>query len=386
VTSDKSNLRVLVIGAGIAGATLAALLKQRGQEPVVIEREGANAAAGYMLGLMPLGGRVLHGLGLHERYLQESRPMRFYEIYGTNGRRLKRYPMMPIVERFGDIQGIERGELLNMLRARVGANRIRYCTSAERITQDAGGVEVSFSDGTRERFDVAVIADGFHSHTRGLVFPKRDYAPFRTGWGGWVLWSDAPSVLGDVYREIWNPGWGMGLYPVQTRTGIFLAGPDTELKRTTADVWAGRLRERMGSRGGPFADALDHIVPESDPFYWVLDDGRAKNWTNGRVVLLGDAAAAFLPTAGVGASAAMDSAAALADELSRTDAGHVSHALALHEKRQRHRVEAAQQNSRDLARMMFLKSPLLVQMRNVAMHFYTFKMLLKSIEKVMDSA
>ena len=53
-----------------------------------------------------------------------------------------------------------------------------------------------------------------------------------------------------------------------------------------------------------------------------MTDFRAKVWSRGRTVLLGDAAAAFLPTADVGASAAMDAAAPLSDELSRASNDH----------------------------------------------------------------
>jgi 2-polyprenyl-6-methoxyphenol hydroxylase-like FAD-dependent oxidoreductase len=58
----------------------------------------------------------------------------------------------------------------------------------------------------------------------------------------------------------------------------------------------------------------------ADMFYWRLDDCRAPSWRAGRVALLGDSACGFLPTAGIGASMAMESAAVLADELDRTDA------------------------------------------------------------------
>lgn len=58
---------------------------------------------------------------------------------------------------------------------------------------------------------------------------------------------------------------------------------------------------------------------------------KAPRWHGGRVVLVGDTAAAVLPTAGLGASLAMESAAVLSDELSRADAGHVPVALRLYE-------------------------------------------------------
>ena len=62
-------------------------------------------------------------------------------------------------------------------------------------------------------------------------------------------------------------------------------------------------------------------------FLWRMSDVRARSWVQGRVALVGDAVAAFLPTAGVGASMALESAAVLADELSHTDAVHLPNAL-----------------------------------------------------------
>ena len=120
------------------------------------------------------------------------------------------------------------------------------------------------------------------------------------------------------------------------------------------------------------------------PFFWKLVDIRADDWVAGRVVLIGDAADAFLPTAGIGASMAMLSAAALADELSRTDAAHLPAALRLYQRRQQPKVVAAQQNSRTLAHLMMLKSPIIAWGREMLMHFYGPDRALKDIIKVME--
>ncbi len=104
----------------------------------------------------------------------------------------------------------------------------------------------------------------------------------------------------------------------------------------------------------------------------------------GRVVLLGDAAAAFLPTAGIGASMAMESAAVLADELSRTDTHFVEHALSLYVKRRRDRLERIQDDSRRLARTMFVKSPSIAHIRDLATKFYSLEGLAGSIAKAFD--
>jgi 2-polyprenyl-6-methoxyphenol hydroxylase-like FAD-dependent oxidoreductase len=119
-------------------------------------------------------------------------------------------------------------------------------------------------------------------------------------------------------------------------------------------------------------------------FFWRLADVRAADWQKGRVVLLGDAAAGFLPTAGIGASMAMESAAVLADELSRVDAGLVEHALSLYVKRRRQRVEAIQDESRRLARLMFVESAPLSAIRNYVSKFMSLETAMGSITKAFD--
>lgn len=89
------RLRLLIVGAGIAGATLGALLRQRGEAPAMIERQPQQEDGGYMLGLLPLGGRVLNGLGLAEAYEQNSIGMNTYQIYGRDGKLIHTYPLAP---------------------------------------------------------------------------------------------------------------------------------------------------------------------------------------------------------------------------------------------------------------------------------------------------
>lgn len=123
-----------------------------------------------------------------------------------------------------------------------------------------------------------------------------------------------------------------------------------------------------------------------DSFYWELHDCRTDNWHKGNVVLLGDSACGFLPTAGVGASMAMDSASALVDELSRTDKGHIEYGINLYIKRQRKRVESAQEDSRKLGQLMFVKSKLISEIRDYVIRFYSIKQLVKNLSKTIEGS
>jgi 2-polyprenyl-6-methoxyphenol hydroxylase-like FAD-dependent oxidoreductase len=114
-----------------------------------------------------------------------------------------------------------------------------------------------------------------------------------------------------------------------------------------------------------------------------MEDCRATQWFSKRVVLLGDSSTAFLPTAGIGASMAMNSASVLADELSRTDVEYLALALEKYVIRQKERVEMAQKNSRFLAKLMFQNSLSTSVVRNYLVKMYSLQGLLKGIGKIM---
>ena len=89
----------------------------------------------------------------------------------------------------------------------------------------------------------------------------------------------------------------------------------------------------------------------------------------GRVALVGDAAAGFLPTAGIGAAMAMESAWVLGGLLADATPDRVPDLLGRYEESQRPRVEAAQANSHQLARLMFLRGRVLSGLRNTVARF-----------------
>lgn len=379
-TLSSARLRVLCVGAGIAGATLAALLRQRGEPIALIDRADPVDDGGYMLGLMPLGGRVLNGLGLSEQYRAQSLPMHSYELLDRHGRHGRRYPLSQVVDRFGDWRGVERGNLLTMLRRSAGP--IRYRSTVTELIDNGCGVTATFRDGSCADLDLVVASDGIHSATRRLLLRPDEVQEFDTGWGGFVLWSTLDECDATTYTEMWSAGWGVGLYPVPGRVGIFLAGRSEALAGREAHEYADEIANRIPH--GPLRATIAARDRAAEGFLWKMEDRRSTVWSRGNTVLLGDAATAFLPTAGVGASAAMDSAAALADELARADNRRMDYALDLYERRQRGRVELAQRNSRNLARYMFVNSGPAAFARDQFARFYSIDRLLSGIAKVMN--
>ncbi|MGD2071139.1 MAG: NAD(P)/FAD-dependent oxidoreductase [Gemmatimonadota bacterium] len=385
-SSTPGPLRVLIVGGGVAGLTLAALLRRQGREPTVVERaDEEGEEGGYMLGLYYLGSRILHGLGVFPDFVDRSVPMRRYEVRNGRGSLVHGYDLDEMTRRVGPVRGISRTALIRLLREALGGLGVRNGTEVVSLGDAGDVVHAVFSDGTEQDYDLVVGADGLHSSVREMILDGDEYAYWETGWGGWVCWADPALAPSDTYIECWGTGRFVGLYPARDRLGVFLGGPTEKLKdRGPADLLRQVVSELDTDVAGPVEAVLDHLEPSPDAFFWDLHDCRTKSWRKGRIGLLGDAATGFLPTAGIGASMAMESAAALADELSRVGPTWVERALDLFEDRHRERVESAQQSSRDMGRMMFVESTPLAWGRDQLVKHYSLERLIESIATMMD--
>ena len=259
--------------------------------------------------------------------------MNRYAICSGNGKLIREYSLEPVTRRYGPIQGIARGTLIDLLRQGAGDTPIRFGTTVTALSYSNDEVAVTFSDGSSAGFDLVVAADGLHSDTRKLLLDKRDYAYKATGWGGWVFWADPGLVPQDRYREYWGVGYFFGLYPTEDQLGGFVGGPVKSLKPLGFASFTQQVGKHIAfdKSVAPILRAALPNKGSDEPFFWKFEDCRIRRWHKNRVVFLGDAAVGFLPTAGIGTSVAMESAAALNDELSRTDAAHVEQALALYE-------------------------------------------------------
>lgn len=379
-------MRVLIVGAGIAGLTLAALLKQRGLTPTLIEKAESLGEVGYMLGLYPIGANVLRELNCYDKYLESSTPGKLYEAYTDNAQLLKQFSFEPMIEKYGSYQLITRYKLLEIIQQACAGLDIQFSTQVTALQQHENEVDVVFNDQRKATFDLVVGADGLHSLIRSLILTRDEYHYFNTGWGGWVWWCNENSLPESTIQEFWGRGTFLGAYPVKGKVGLVAAvnapSADEALQgRSRKAFIEDKFAKLLPQRPGFFSD-----LPADDQpvFFWSLNDQRTTTWHKGRVVLLGDSAAAFLPTAGIGASMALESAAVLDDILSRTGTAFIPHALGLFEKRRKARVERAQNDSRRLAKMMFVSSSAGAWFRNSVTKMMSAESLMKSIVKGFD--
>lgn len=373
-------MKIIISGAGIGGLALAALLRQRGGEVELFERAPDFDHSGYMLGLYPVGARVLHGLGLMEEFLAVSAPFNTYTVCNGHGEEIHTYRLDTMMAQFGHNGCLMRGELLRLLRSRCAEVPLHFDIAVTDFEEAGDQVAVTLSDGSTRTCDLLIGADGIHSAVRRKMFgvhPDHD-----TGWGCWVWIARGTQRPETVTKEYWGAGRFLGVYPIKGAVGVVAAGLSKDIGPETSGRDGRKVKEHFAPMGEGIADVMAELPDDlANVFWWNLADYRSPSWAKGRVALLGDSACAFLPTAGVGASMALESAAVMNDELSRTDARFLPGALARYETRRRKRAEGFQDDSRRLASMMNVTSAPMAWGRDQLMKFYTLEMLAQTIAK-----
>jgi salicylate hydroxylase len=377
----QDEKKILVVGAGIAGVTVAQLLRGASQHPVLIERSGATADAGYMLGLLPLVDPVIEALGVRDEYLSDSVGFDRYRLRAHTGRKLRTDDFRSVLDRHGSYRGMRRRELLQVIAAHSAA--VSYETTVRDLQQGDRTVSATFSsagDSQQAEFDLVILADGLGSDTRRLVLTPAEVETVDTGWSAWVAWA-APDAERDLGEELWGAGFLVGSYPVSGALGVIAGGPTSELADRRGFLRS--IRRQLTEKGTRLERVLAAIEADDDAYCWPMIDCRSKRWAIDRVGLLGDAAAGFLPTAGVGAAMAMESAGVLASVILAADPAGLPAALLAYEVHQRPRVELAQNTSRRLASLTFRRSRLLAVLRDLVAARVSVGTALRPIRKLL---
>jgi salicylate hydroxylase len=227
----SDELRILVIGAGMAGLTATQLLRRDDRHPVLIERSADDAHPGYMLALMPMADAALNDLGVRESYRAASVPLGRYGLRSHTGRMMRVDPMETILARYGDYRGIARGALIDVLTG--DGCDVAFGSTVTALTEhaDAAQVTVTTAGAARQfEFDLVIIADGIGSTTRDLVLRGRRVDVLDTKWGGWVVWAPAAQTQ----TPTWAKSFGA---PAFSSERIRCSGRSACSSAATARIW-----------------------------------------------------------------------------------------------------------------------------------------------------
>ncbi|MCP9210365.1 FAD-dependent oxidoreductase [Streptomyces sp. NEAU-Y11] len=300
--------RVAIIGAGPAGMAAALSVHQAGHQVTLFERNSQARPAGNILNLWPAPIKALGLLGVDIDDLGAPCESIFRNL---KGRQRVRVPLPEHVIRDygGGFIGLLRPDLYERLAAALPEGVLHTECRVERIEQDTRSARLHLADGTVHEADVVIGADGINSLTRRAIWGETPIRPHNLQLYGGYTFEEPPTAtrglcvlthsrtVQGAWTSIRSKGrdgfqwWVLHAHPVDTPVPTDLHAAATRL-------------------AVPFPDPLPSLIAATDPQHvqsWPIRDRKPlRQWSQGRITVIGDAAHPTSPYAAYGAGMATE--------------------------------------------------------------------------------
>lgn len=325
------RLKVIIAGAGIAGPCLAYwLAKTRLDISItIVERSPSPRVTGQAIDIRGPAIEIIKQMKLEEAVRARHTTEEGTRFVNSSG---KHFAQFSAGDSFTAEYEILRADLSQLfLDATEGLANVQYIygDSVKSLEQTDEGINVTFTGGSKGTFDLLVAADGSTSKTRSLILGEQVLKNSYNFLGQYIAWFSIPSRPTDTKLWHWYSaakGLGIMIRPHRNNSsmGAYLCitmpargqrdeAVENAMGKGTYDTKR-LLHEYFENAGWEAKRVLEGMDHAEDFYMSRAAQVKLSKWTNGRALVIGDAAFA---TFGIGTSLAIESAYLLAGELSK---------------------------------------------------------------------
>ncbi|GLQ34816.1 monooxygenase [Amylibacter marinus] len=349
-----TQMRIGIIGAGIAGLTSAIALTRRGADVEIFEQAEDFAEVGAGIQISANALRVLTDLGIDLKDAIPCGTPQAVNLRGARGMLLSRTPLNTQPDH--PYYQVHRADFIALLAEQARAAGVTLNMGQPALADGgAGSIRIN---GVAHDFDLVVAADGVRSPTRMAFLDGIE--PAFTGQVAWRALVPMPQGA-EVWRDT-NVYMGLGrhvvFYGLRDQTLLNIVAVERR-KSWTAEGWdipdsGANMRAHFLGFSADVRAALDQVTA---PKLWGLFDHPPLNsWSRGNLVVVGDAAHPMLPYMAQGACMGIEDAWVLADSLDQTT--EIPSALQRYEMLRKPRCSALQRAAKSNGRLFHISNPL----------------------------
>jgi 5-methylphenazine-1-carboxylate 1-monooxygenase len=331
-------MKVIVVGGGIGGLSLALSLHQAGIDPYVFESAPAFPFLGLGINIQPHAVRELTELGLGEELARNSVATAELVYFNKHGQLIWSEPRGLAAGYRWPQHSVARGELQRLLlaaaQARLCPDRIRTGHHLAAFEARADGVIARFTDRATGRAvaeveaDVLVGADGIHSAVRRAFSPQETlhYEGIINYRG---VTTAEPYLSGATQALVGHRDQRFVVYPVRRLPDgrclinwicvVRTSDPMMPLEEWGVRTDKAFILEKYAKWKFPWLDIPKLVEATPDVFVFPdVDRDPLPQWSFGRVTMVGDAAHPMLPVGAQAGSQAIVDGRVLAAALVRS--------------------------------------------------------------------
>lgn len=307
-------MKILIVGAGIAGSGAAYMLAQDGHDVRVVDAVAEPHSGGYLLQFDRTAVQMMRQIGAVDVVNELSAPSSKVTVFRGH----KRLTTLQL----DGYRLARRGDLVGAI-SRYAAETVsmQFGRELTGIENTLDGAVAHFADGNREHFDLIIGADGLNSTVRKLAVEVD--RPFLYENGRQNVWVDVSGRIDDTDQAAILLGGGLAaqVFPYPDRDEMLvLTSFNLGRGRHDPATLLPRVAQLLTNAGPVFAAFVEQVrhAPVDSVRLTRFAQVRAPRWHARNVVLLGDAAHCIDPLSGAGAHGGLVGAAIFTEELRRT--------------------------------------------------------------------
>ncbi|MCM0616840.1 FAD-dependent monooxygenase [Paenarthrobacter sp. TYUT067] len=331
--------KVLVVGGGITGTVAAIALAQRGVKVSLVEKSSKYFGVGHGITVQGNALKALSEIGVAEQVMAKGVTFDSVSVRHADGHELVKVQTAKTGgQELPSTMGTLRSDLQTILVNKLHDSGVdlRLGMSLTGFTEEPGAIEAQLSDGSTEKFDLIIGADGIRSYTRTLLGITDTPAP--SGMGIWRVVTGRTPAMNTAAVYYHGPAYKAGYAPIsETQCYAYIL---TDPAGGQEDGWtpAETVRKLAEDYHGTWDYLRDSITEATfvnfSPIEWLMVEGP---WHKGRIIMIGDAVHACPPLIAQGAAMCTEDAVLLADYATRD--GDLESNLTAFEERRKPRVK-----------------------------------------------
>ncbi len=301
--------KIAIIGAGIAGLTLANLIKRNSDHEFMLyeKNESLSLDEGYGIQLSTNSIKILNRIEFNKINDDNIFHPKVVNFYNIQNKKICDLDLTQFNEGHSKYTTLQRSTLIEFLKDEVYTQHLRFGKKIKEVSELKGKVLIKFEDNTNDLVDIVVGADGIFSNTRSFFEKKKNEPKFKKAVAVRTILKSKSGLMIDEENISLMMGKNchVVIYPINKKKELNVVCIIREKKYDPDNI-----------------KSLVGKVIAQNSYLEKVFEGDLKSWplyftpqilpsTNSKVFYIGDAFNGFLPTLAQGAGQSIESAVEL---------------------------------------------------------------------------
>ena len=298
--------KLAIIGAGIAGLTLANFIKKNSEHEFMLyeKQDSLSLDEGYGIQLSTNSIKILNLIGFSKIDNKKIFHPKGLDFYSFKNKKICDVDISQFNTETNKYTTMQRSTLIEFLKDDIYTTHLRFGKKIKEVSELKGKVLIKFDDNTNDLVDIVVAADGIFSNTRSFFEKKKNEPKFKKAIAIRTILKSKSELNIDEERISLMMGNNchVVIYPVNRNKDLNLVCIIRDKNYDPDNIY--KLVGKIISQNNIFKKVLIGDL-KSWPLYFTP---QILPSTNSKVFYIGDAFNGFLPTLAQGAGQSIESA------------------------------------------------------------------------------